>query len=425
MIVYNNCRLVDGTGAEAVENAVLITDKSKILYAGASESAPLIANECQIVDLKGKTALPGLFNCHVHMALRFPFTSYCVDEYGTPGYRAMVMYRRAIEAMYCGVTTIRATGEADYADLAVRDAINKNMVMGPRILTAGPIIIAHGGHGAGSWGAMECSGQDDFRRATRIALFKGVDFIKICITGGMVGEHEGASTMQMTEEEIAAVTSVARNSGKVVAAHLGNDAAIRAAVRNGVKSIEHAYIMNRETAAILAASDAYLVPTLAVSNACDYLEKHRNPRYHIEKIRAIGKLHQESVANAVKEGVKIAVGTDLLPSDPLDGTNATVRECELLCEAGMSALQAIRAATVNSAELCGVYNTVGSLTVGKEADFIVCDGRPDQNIRDLRRLKLVVKGGSLVWSKVEGYEKQGFSVLPFGETPMGASFINW
>ena len=127
MIIYNNCRLLDGTGATAIENAVLIIDKTKIVYAGAAADAPHMEPTCQIVNLKGKTVLPGLFNCHVHMALRFPFSSYCIDEYHTPSYRGMVIYRRAVEAMCCGVTTIRATGEADYADLAVRDAINNNI----------------------------------------------------------------------------------------------------------------------------------------------------------------------------------------------------------------------------------------------------------------------------------------------------------
>lgn len=420
---YVNCRIIDGTGKPAIENAVLITEDSKIIYAGPAALAP--ETNCQQLDMGGRTLLPGIFNCHVHLSLRFPFIPYCVDEYGTPGYRTMVMYRRAEEALFCGVTTIRVNGEADYCDTAVRDAINSGMFMGPRILTAGPIIMAHGGHGSDQWGSVECSGPYEFARETRRAIAKGVDFVKICTTGGMMGEFEGAETVQMTEEETRAVTGVASEYGKYVAGHIGNDRAIRTAVKAGVKSIEHGYLLNAETAEIMAQAGVWLVPTLAVSASCDYLEKHNNPRYHIEKIRAIGKQHMQSAANAIRAGVKIAVGTDLLPSDPLDGTNATFREVELLTQAGMTNLEAIRAATQSSAELCGVGTVTGTLEAGKEADILAVDGRPDENIADLRKLSMVVKGGALVRSDIAGDERPQFSPLPFGAVPEGASFINW
>ena len=424
MTFYCNCRLVDGTGNAAVENAVLITQGTKILYAGPAEGAPA-SEGCRIMDMGGRTLLPGLFNCHAHLSLRFPFIPYRVDEYGTPGYRTMVMYRRAVEALHCGVTTIRVPGEADYTDTAVRDAINRGMFMGPRIVTAGPIIVAHGGHGWDQWGTVECSGPYEFAREARRAIARGVDFIKICTTGGMMGEYEGAETVQMTEEETRAVTAVAAEYGKIVVGHIGNDRAIRTAVKCGVKSIEHGYLMSEETAWIMAQAGAYLVPTLTVSASCDYLEKHNNPRYHIEKIRSIGKKHMQSASNAIRNGVKIAVGTDLLPSDPLDGTNATIREVELLVEAGMTAPEAICAATRNSAELCGVDAVTGTLQAGKEADILAVDGRPDENIRDLRNIAMVVKGGALVRSNVPGDDRPRFLPLPFGETPEGASFIDW
>lgn len=424
MICYRNCRLVDGTGRGAVKNAVLITQDSKILYAGSASGAPDVSPR-ETIDMGGRTLLPGLFNCHAHLSLRFPFTPYCVDEYGTPGYRTMVMFRRAVEALYCGITTIRVTGEADYTDTALRDAIGRGMFMGPRIVTAGPIIIAHGGHGAEDWGTVECSGPYEFARETRKAISRGVDFIKICTTGGMVGGYEGAETVQMTEEETQAVVRVASEYGKTVAGHIGNDRAIRTAVRCGVKSIEHGYIMNEETARIMAEAGAYLVPTLAVSASCDYLEKHNNPRYHIEKIRSIGKRHMQSASYAIRSGVKIAVGTDLLPSDPLDGTNATVREVELLAEAGMSNLEAIRSATQISAQLCGVDAITGTLEAGKEADILAVDGKPDENIRDLRKISMVVKGGALVRSNMENDHRPRLSILEFGRIPEGASFVDW
>ena len=252
-----------------------------------------------------------------------------------------------------------------------------------------------------------------------------VNYVEEVAIPGMVGEYEGAETVQMTEEETRAVVAVAGEYGKTVAGHIGNDRAIRTAVRCGVKSIEHGYIMNEETARIMAQADTYLVPTLVVSASCDYLEKHNNPRYHIEKIRSIGKRHMQSAAYAVRSGVKIAVGTDLLPSDPLDGTNATVREVELLVEAGMSNLEAIRSATMVSAQLCGVDAITGTLEAGKEADFLAVDGKPDENIRDLRNLDMVVKGGALVRSSLANDHRPRLSMLEFGRIPEGASFVNW
>ena len=423
---YHNCRLINGTGAPAFEDAVLITEGTKITYAGAAVDAPAAPTDpAQKLDMGGRTLLPGLFNCHVHLGLHFPFTSERVDEYGTPAYRTMVLYRRAVEALFGGVTTLRCVGEADYTDLAVRDAINKGMLMGPRILSAGPLIIAKGGHGSEDWGTVECSGPEEFAKATRDVLAHGVDLIKICTTGGMAGEHEGAHTMQMAEEEIRAVVAAAESCGRSVAGHIGNDEAIRMALRCGVKSIEHAYVMGRETAQILADSGAMLVPTLAVSASCDYLEAHGNPRYHIEKIRAIGRRHMQSAAYAVEAGVKLAVGTDLLPNDPLEGTIATVREMELLHEAGLSPREAIKAATKNSAELCGVDAVTGTLEAGKEADIIAVMGRPDETLSDLRSIEMVVRGGSLVRSSVEGDLRLRFLPLSGGKIPEGASFISW
>ena len=131
------------------------------------------------------------------------------------------------------------------------------------------------------------------------------------------------------------------------------------------------------------------------------------------------------MANAVETGATIAVGTDLLPSDPLDGTNATVREVELLCEAGLSPLEAIRAAAKNAAVLCGVEEVTGTLQAGKEADIIAVSGCPDREIKALRDIDMVVKGGAPVRSRVKGDTRPQFAPLPFGKVPEGASFISW
>ncbi len=416
-------RLVDGTGEKAVENAVLAVREGKILYAGAAEGAPEPAVEDLAVDVSGLTLLPGLFNCHAHLDLNLPYKDYKVDEFG-PAYRAMVSYRRAAEALVNGVTTVRCVGMDGGADYAVKKAVEKGMLMGPRVLAAGPIIIATGGHGNNDPGSMECSGAAEFRRAARNELKKGADLIKIGLSGGLASPHEGIADKQMMDDEIRAVVEVAHGAGKKVAAHLGGDGPIRDAVRLGVDSVEHAYFMDKETAAMMAEAGTYLVPTLCVSSANEYLMAHGSPAYQLEKLALAQKAHKDSIRNGVRAGVTICCGTDLLPSDPFEGTTATIREVELFTEVGLSPLEAIRAATRNSAELCGVLAETGTLEAGKAADVIAVSGKPDERIGDLRNLRMVMKGGSLVRAELPGL-KADFNPAGMDGELSGGTFITW
>ena len=210
-----------------------------------------------------------------------------------------------------------------------------------------------------------------------------------------------------------------------MAAHAGGDKPVQECVRLGVDCIEHGYVLSQATVELMAEAGTYLVPTLAVTHAFDYLEAHGSPAFQVEKAREAARFHKDSITRAIKAGVKIAVGTDLLPSDPLDGTNATVREVELLVEAGMTPLEAIKAATLNSAELCQVDHITGSLVAGKQADLIAVKGAPDREISDLRNLALVVKDGHIARSEVPGHETQPFGILPPGVPVEGGTFKVW
>lgn len=427
-MVLENCRLVDGTGSPAMEDMVITIDRSSgnIVRVDSTESVGefLLSSGDDVFDLEGYTVMPGLFNVHSHLGLTLPFTPYRVDPY-PPTYWALICYRRAVEALVCGVTSLRCPGGPHGADISVRNAIDKMMLWGPRLIVAGELLLAHGGHGYNSVGSIECSGVAQFREAARIQLRQGADFIKICLSGGLGTPGEGFRDKQMTDDEIQAVVEVAHMSGKRVAAHVGGDKAIRDAVRLGVDCIEHGYVLSEETARIMADAGTYLVPTLAVTHAFDYLERHGSPSYHVDKAREASHFHLDSIRGAIAAGVKIAVGTDLLPSDPLDGTNATVRELELLVEAGMTCLQAIRAATLSSAELCQVDHITGSLAEGKQGDLIVVGGEPDKSISDMRNLVMVVKGGHIVWSNLAGHEVRCVGVLPTGIDIGGGTFCDW
>lgn len=420
-----NCRLVDGTGSPAVERALLVLEDKLIAYAGpaGAAAAPTPTAADRVIDLQGYTALPGLCNVHCHMGLRLPFPPKGADPYPT-GYRALLNYRRALEALMVGVTSLRVVGEPRGTDIDLRNAINRGMLFGPRLTVAGQALSATGGHGHTSVDVLEGSGADDFRRLAREQLKAGADLIKICMTGGIGTPGESVTEKQMADDEIAAVVAVAQAKGTYVTAHIGGDGPVRDAVRLGVACLEHGYSFGEEAAAAMAAAGTYLVPTLAVTHALGYMEAHGVPAFMLEKTRLAAAEHLASIRRAVRAGVRIAVGTDLLPSDPMDGTNATVREVELLVKAGMTPLQALHAATLSGARLCRLDGVTGSLTAGKEGDLIVVAGRPDERIEDLRNLRLVARSGYLVWSSVPGFELVRLS-MPGGMKLEGGTFQKW
>lgn len=186
---------------------------------------------------------------------------------------------------------------------------------------------------------------------------------------------------------------------------------MRDAVRLGVDCIEHGYAFSGETAAMMAEAGTFLVPTLCVTQELDYLRRHGVQEWMLAKAQAAAEEHRASIERAVAHGVTLCCGTDLLPSDPVDGTVATIREVELLVACGLSPLAAIRAATLDAARLCGTDGDVGSLTAGKFADLIAVAGQSDRQIRDLREVRLVMKGGVVFRSDLPGVPDPGLRAL--------------
>jgi imidazolonepropionase-like amidohydrolase len=405
-----NCRLVDGTGEPAVADAVVVISNERIVWCGnrADPAAPSPTRDDRVPDLHGYTVLPGLFNVHAHLGLRLPFPERRSDPF-THGYRVLLNYRRALEAILCGTTSLRIVGEPHFTDIDVREAITRGLLPGPRITCAGHALIATGGHGHNSVGCLEADGPDAFRRAAREQLRAGADLIKICLTGGIGTPREAPADKQMTDEEVQAVVEVAHGAGKRVASHTGGNRAIQDAVRLGVDCIEHGYSFEDSTAAQMAEAGTYLVPTLCVTQELDYMRRHGVQEWMLAKAQAAAEEHRASIMRAVARGVTVGCGTDLLPSDPVDGTVATIREVELLAACGLTPLRALRAATLDSARLCETDGQVGSLEAGKYADLIAVAGRPDEQIRDLRQVRLVMKGGAIFRSEIPDLPDPGLA----------------
>ncbi len=300
--VLSNCRVVDGTGQPAVERAAFIIEGERIIWCGAESDRGRPAREPgdAVVDLGGMTVLPGLFNVHVHLGLRLPFPERRADPF-PPGYRVMLNYRRALEAILTGTTNLRIVGEPHFSDIDVREAIDRGLLPGPRIKAAGHALIATGGHGHNSVGCIEADGPDGFRRAAREQLRAGADLVKICLTGGIGTPREQPQDKQMSDDEVRAVVEVAHGAGKRVASHTGGNKAIQDAVRLGVDCIEHGYSFEDETAAMMAKAGTYLVPTLCVTQELDYMRRHGVQEWMLAKAKAAAGEHLASIRRAVIE----------------------------------------------------------------------------------------------------------------------------
>jgi imidazolonepropionase-like amidohydrolase len=433
-----HARIIDGIKETAIEDGILVfmsgLTKQKggkqdmILFVGTMEEYPDFPNEVapedNVVDMTGYTLTPGLYNVHSHLGLAMPYKPYRFDEIGV-AYRSLVMLRRACESLNAGITTIRSAGGPDNIDYAIRDAVDNEMLLASRIVPCGALNIAVGGHAWNNYVSTMLNGADQFRAAARAELAKGAQFIKIGLTGGAASAHEGMADKQMTDEEIEAVIEVAHDAGKRVAAHLGGDKPIQEFVKLGGDSVEHAYNMEEETAYLMKEKGTFLVPTLSVTNCHSYLVGHGSPEFQVRKLDETGEAHSQSIGRAIKAGVTICTGTDLLPSDPIDGTNATVREMELLVKAGLTPMQAIKAATVNCARLTDTIGVTGTLEAGKEGDFIAVRGKPDKNISDMRNLEMVAKGCRLIWSTVPGCKLRRYNVGVPGMELAGGSYMKW
>ncbi|HEV3402922.1 MAG TPA: amidohydrolase family protein [Gaiellaceae bacterium] len=392
--LLENCSVVDVHAGQSLPDGVVLIDGDRIAAVGPRAEVEL-PGTAERVDLGGAHVLPGLINCHVHFGLVLPGTEGDRLRNESDAALALRMAANAAQTLGAGVTTVRLVGERPYADIALRDSIAAGETAGPRILTAGPLLISTGGHGWELGSCVEADGPDGFRAAARTQIKHGTDLVKISVSGGIAGENEAIADSQMTPAEIAAVTETAHARGKHVAAHAGPPGVIRTAVECGVNTIEHGYFLTGEVAAVMHEHGSWLVPTINVSRAVAFYEKIGAPHWMVEKALAAGELHWAGLREAINRGVRIAMGTDMIPHEPFDGTSVTVRELEFYVEAGMTPPAALRSATIDAAELLG-RPELGRLEPGVAADLIAVRGDPIQDIASLRQLELVVSRGRVV-----------------------------
>jgi imidazolonepropionase-like amidohydrolase len=386
-------RLFDGRNGELITGHAIEIDKEGTIVALGHEAEVVqaAAADARRIDLGGRVLSPGLINMHVHFGLALPGTAGDLVSGGSDGDLLLVMADSARRTLLAGVTTVRLVGESRYLDFALRRGVRAGAVDGPRIFTAGHALCCTGGHGWES-DALEGDGADDFRRLTRLQIREGADLIKVCVSGGIAGEHEQIDTPQLFDDEMAAVIQVAHDWGRKVTAHVGPSSTLDRAIRLGLDCVEHGYELTSETTDLMAEHGVWYVPTITVSRCADFFDEQGVPAWMKERALGAGPRHWESLQNAIASGVKIAMGTDMPPAAGFDGTTATVREMEFMVEAGMSPIDVMRSATSSAAELIG-DESFGSVRVGARADFVAMADDPTADVSALRGIDWVMKDG--------------------------------
>jgi imidazolonepropionase-like amidohydrolase len=370
--------------------------------AAVGPSVPLPAGGREIV-LDGTTLLPGLVEGHSHLLLHpydeTPWNDQVLFE--SLGERVARGTVHARATLMAGVTTVRDLGSegAGYGDVGLKAAIEKGVIPGPRMLVAGPALVATGSYGpkgAPEWalpmGAEEADGYDALVRAARDQIGRGADWVKVYADYRWGPAGEARPTF--TTEELALLVGVAESSGRHVAAHASSDEAVQRATLAGVRTIEHGDGATPETFRVMAERGVALCPTLAAGYSISRYGGWR-PGTDPEPARVRAK--RESFEQALRSGVTICFGGDV--GVYAHGDN--VLEAELMAEYGMAPLAVLNAATAGTAEILGLEDR-GRVAPGLLADLVAVRGDPSRDVSALRDVVLVVKGGALVRDETAG-----------------------
>ncbi len=392
--------LIDGISNEPKKNMTIVVEKNKITAvedgfsnAGATDKT---------IDLKNRTVTPGWIDMHVHVESETRKGNVADRFILNPADIAFESLKYVRVTLMGGFTTVRDLGGSG-VNISLRNAINKGLVVGPRIYTAGKSIATTGGHAdptngyrkdlMGDPGPKEgvINGPEDAYHAVRERYKEGSDLIKITATGGVLSQAKDGANAQFTEEEVKAIVAAAKDYGFKVAAHAHGAEGIKRAVRGGVNSIEHGTFMDDEGIQLMKQYGTWYVPTIIAGKSV--ADSAKIPGYYTDivtpKALATGPQLQKTFAKAYSAGVKIAFGTDAGVYQ--HGKNWL--EFTYMIEAGMPAMEAIKAATINAAELLGEKDRLGSIEVGKMADIIAVDGDPLKDSQVFGKVIFVMKDG--------------------------------
>ena len=356
----------------------------------------------KVIDLKNRTVMPGLMDMHVHLEGETKKGAAADKFTMNPADIAFESVQYAYTTLMAGFTTVRDLGGTG-VNVSLRNAVNKGMIKGPRIYTAGKSIATTGGHadptnsyrknlmGDPGPGEGVINGRDEAAKAVRQRYKDGSDLIKITATAGVLSQAKDASGAQFADDELKAIVETAKDYGFRVAAHAHGAEGMKRAIRAGVSSIEHGSLMDDEAIELFKKHNTWYVPTIIAGRATADSAKVQG--YYSEivtpKALAVGPKIQATFARAYKAGVKIAFGTDA--GVYKHGLNW--KEFVYMTEGGMPAMEAIRSATVSASDLLGTSDILGVVEKGKLADIIAVDGDPVKDIRVMEKVTFVMKDG--------------------------------
>lgn len=392
--------LIDGLSGETRKNMTIVVDRNKIVAVESGFSSP--GQNDVPVDLKTKTVTPGWIDMHVHLEQETNANQYMEKFTFNPADYAFQSAKFAETTLLAGFTTVRDLG-GNGVNISLRNAINKGLVKGPRVVTAGKSIATTGGHADPTNGyrrdlmgdpgpeAGVANGPDECMKAVRQRYKDGADLIKITATGGVLSVAKSSSNPQFMEAEIKAIVETAKDYGFKVAVHAHGAEGMKRAIRAGVNSIEHGTYMDEEAIALFKQYGTWYVPTLTAGAAV--ADSAKKPGYYpalvTPKALEIGPKISASFAKAYKAGVKIAFGTDA--GVYKHGLNWL--EFGYMITAGMKPMDAIRSATIDAADLLGMKDQLGSIEVGKLADIVAVDGNPLKDSKAFGKVVFVMKDG--------------------------------
>lgn len=392
--------LIDGAADTPRSHVTVVIDGERIASVDDGFTSP--AADDKVIDLRNATVLPGFIDCHVHFDAETNPQAFTEGFFLDSGDYALRAAHHAYETLIAGFTTVRNLGDSHNSTLALKKAIARGWMIGPRIYTAGAPIGTTGGHADPTDGfntdVMEkflspnvVDGPDAARRAVRQHYKEGADLIKIMASGGVLSMEKSGDNPQMQDDELRAIVTTAHEYGLKVAVHAHGTEAIRRSVLAGVDSIEHGTYLDDQTIALMKERGTWYVPTLTAGHWVH--DKAQTPGFFPEIIRpkalTIGAKMDATFRHAYEAGVKIAFGTDMGVAP--HGGNA--QEFVYMVGAGMPPMKAIQSATRAAAELLGAEQDLGTVAPGKFADLVAVNGDPLADIKVLTHVTFVMKGG--------------------------------
>jgi imidazolonepropionase-like amidohydrolase len=412
-VVVTADRMLDvKTGRYVEEPVIVITDGRIASIVARNGGRPNIPAGARRIDLPGMTLLPGLIDMHVHLTSS-PFIRGYRRLEVTDAFWPTLGVPNAQKMLEAGFTTIRSMGAGNYADVGIRQGIDRGFYPGPRIVAAGPSFGPTGGHCDTNDlppsitfrdGERGVNGPDEVRARVRELRRRGAQVIKVCATGGVFSINTEPGAQQMTEAELSAAVAEAHMLGLKVAAHAHGTDGIKTAIRAGVDTIEHASFLDDEAIRLARERGTWL--SMDVYNT-DYTltegEKNGVPQENLDKERQVGTRQRESFRQSVRAGVRHVFGTDagVYPH----GTGA--RQFHVMVNHGMTPIQAIRTATSNAAEALGRSADVGTIEVGRFGDLVAVTRDPLTDVRALEDVMVVIKGGVLATDRRQSAAAQG------------------